>query len=232
MADDGVVLRYGYPLPASNRILDGILSKRMKILDKLGIRTALCDALTDLSKSVAQEFGKHHASVVYHIAGPAARRAASEMAQAIGGEVLKETVAVAVGPILKILLHVVDDTKVKLNTILTEPEITATREAKLFLQLEPKTSEEKIVVNEKFAALSNMFDTAYTYAASQSGTPTRKVWIRMFQGLIARRRGADLVSQVYFHECADILSEDYAKEFSLIPILMRRLGECNEYLRQ
>lgn len=133
------------------------------------------------------------------------------MAQAVGGELAKAVAGAFVGPLIGILLRVVDDTKARINKVLSEPEITAVREARRFLDLRSDSPADAVLIEEKFAAVSDAFDRAYTFAQGEPDAKARILWIRMMQGLIARHRGGKSVARLYFQECFVLLRDDYAE---------------------
>jgi hypothetical protein len=187
-----------------------------QILDRLGVREQLMEALSDAVKDIAKESAKE-------IGGEKAKRLAtsavghvivgsvsSEVAQVIGGELAKAVAGTLVGPLTNILFRVVDDTKARINRLLSEPERTAVREAQRFLTLRPESQGDEELIEEKFASVSDAFDKAYTLAKDEKDATARMLWIRMMQGLIARRRGASAVARLYFAECVSLLKNDYS----------------------
>jgi hypothetical protein len=187
------------------------------LLDTLGVRDAVFDALSSAIKEsaeeTAQEAGKEYAKVLAASLGTKAAESfpGSEMVQVIGGEIAKAAAGAIVGPLLTIFLKVADDTKANINRILTEPEITAAREARRFLDLKPESPEDVVLINEKLADISNAFDRAYTLVGRSPDAAARKFWIRMTQGCIAFRRGGSSVARSYFLECFGTLRKDYSE---------------------
>jgi hypothetical protein len=143
------------------------------------------------------------------LAGQAVAPLAKEVAQVVGGELAKSVAGAFAGPLVAILFRVVDDTKARINKVLSEPEITAAREAQRFIELQADSPADTVLMNEKFASVSDAFDKVYTLAQGERDAPARRLWIRMTQGLIARRRGGVPVVRLYFEECAVLLREDY-----------------------
>jgi hypothetical protein len=185
------------------------------LLDTLGAREkaleALADAVKECAKESAKEVGKEYAKeLAGHAAGKAISPLATELAQAVGGELTRAVAGAFVGPLVGILFKVVDDTKARINKILSEPERTAVREARRFLELPSDSPADTVLIEEKFAAVSDAFDRAYTFAQGERDAKARMLWIRMMQGLIARRRGGSAVARLYFQECFELLKGDYA----------------------
>lgn len=184
------------------------------ILDTLGVRDkvleTLSEAIKECAKESAKEVGKEYGrELVVSLAGQAVAPLTKEVAQAIGGELAKSVAGAFAGPLVGILFRVVDDTKARINKVLGESEITAAREAQRFLKLQSGSPADTVVIEEKFAAVSDAFDRAYTLAQGERDAPARTLWIRMMQGLIARRRGGVGVARLYFEECMGLLREDY-----------------------
>src|SRR5271165_341953 len=125
---------------------------RVHILDTLGVKEAVFDALSgaikDCAEESAKEAGKEYAkSLAASLASKAADSfPGSEIVEVIGGEIAKAAAGAIVGPLLAIFLKVADDTKANINRILTEPEITAAREARRFLDLNPESPADVLLI--------------------------------------------------------------------------------------
>jgi hypothetical protein len=184
------------------------------LLDTLGVREKVLDALADTvkecAKETAKEIGKEYGKeLAARTAAKAVSPLAGELAQAVGGELAKAVAGAFVGPLIGILFKVVDDTKARITKVLSEPEITAVREARRFLDLPSDSPADAVLIEEKFASVSDAFDRAYTFAQGERDATARMLWIRMMQGLIARRRGGSSVARLYFEECLALLTQDY-----------------------
>jgi hypothetical protein len=205
------------------------------ILDTLGVRDkvfdALADAIRECTKEGAKEVGKEYAKeLAVSVAGKAISPLTKELAQALGGELAKTVAGAFVGPLVGILFRVVDDTKARINKVLSEPEITAVREARRFLDLQSDSPADTVLIGEKFAAVSDAFDRTYTFAQGERDARARMLWIRMMQGLIARHRDGVSVARLYFQECFVLLRDDYTELAEQRQEIAERLARCQRAL--
>jgi hypothetical protein len=202
-------------LRAGSRIIESRGPAYM--LDMNDFQSAVADAMTSTSASLADSLAKDAASSL-----------GTELVQTVLGESAKELVHGIAGPLFRILCHVIDTSQKKLDALIAEPFSTGTRIAVKAFSVAPSTQGDLEFERRQLESATDHLEEAYSIASKLKHPADELFAIKLLQTLLAVRRGSWAYAQMYFQECVPKFKKELALEVAIIECLQEMKVDFEE----
>jgi hypothetical protein len=154
----------------------------------------------DWAGAVEEVFQSTLASLAKEIAKEEAKALAGSAAAEVVSSAAEAAVTGFIGPLLKLLLRIGDETRKNINKLVQAPLLTGLREAQQALAFVATTPEEKSIRTERLSRADFELARALSVVGTDDKGNRTRTYIGLVRGLICLDRGAPNLAKLAFKD--------------------------------